>query len=124
MWDTMELLKMQERVKELQKMNSKQKGNRFEREICQILRDQGFNAETSRYLNQKDDDLGNDIQSNTGWKIQAKHTLKAPNFHEVLRKMRINFPLDRLCVMHKRNRQGTVVIIELDDFLDLLHETR
>ncbi len=100
--------------------HSKNKGNSYERKICQELRDMGYTAERSSYTNKKLDDYGKvDIETNFPFNIQCKRTEQQPQFVEVLESMDDSKPR---VVYWKKNRKPEVVAMLKEDFL-LMAET-
>ncbi len=98
-------------------MNAKQKGNRYERAVAELLRIYGWAARTSRETSKVLDDAGVDIDTDAPFNIQCKHTERAPAYHKLLSEM----PLDKPpVVFHKRNNKGSVVVMRLQDFCNLL----
>ena len=98
--------------------HAKNKGSSFERWCCQWLRDRGYQAETARYVNQKLDDAGVDIQTNAPFNIQCKavERMSMP-VHQLLKSM----PQDKPpVVFHKRNNKGTIVSMTLETFEQLI----
>ena len=99
--------------------HSKNKGNRFELEIVQFLKDLGYTAASARSESRSLDDLGCDIVDNSPFSIQCKHNerLSMP-VHKLLSDMKAN-GLERPIVMHKRNNKGVVVSMDLEEFKKL-----
>lgn len=101
------------------KINSKQKGNAYERKIVNELKSLGFKqASTSRYTNKRLDDQKVDIDGIPLLNVQCKATERVGNMHTILKEM----PRDGKCnvVFHKRNRQGSVVTMTKEDFYALI----
>ena len=101
-------------------INSKQKGNRYERELAEYLRELGYDAVTSRAESKAMDDLGIDLVDSTDFYIQAKYVEKMKtSYHDILARM----PTDKTPVIfHKRSNKGSVVVMKLEDFTKLLLE--
>lgn len=102
----------------MKSINSKQKGNRFERAVAELLRIYGWEARTARETDKLLDDAGVDISTNAPFNIQCKHQERLqPGLHKLLD----NMPADKPpVVFHKRNNQGTIVAMRLPDFCALL----
>lgn len=100
--------------------HSKNKGNRFELETVDWLKDLGYTAKSARSESKNLDDLGCDIVDNSPFSIQCKHVerLSVP-VHKLLSDMKAN-NLERPIVMHKRNNKGVVVSMDLEVFRELL----
>jgi hypothetical protein len=105
-------------------VHSKNKGNRFELEIVQFLKDLGYTAKSARSESKNLDDLGCDIVDNSPFSIQCKHVerLSMP-VHKLLADMKTN-GLPRPIVMHKRNQKGITVTMDLEDFKELIIDVR
>jgi len=99
-------------------INARQKGHAFERWFCELLRVFGYEAVTSRSESRRLDDAGVDIVDNTKFYFQLKAVERlAPGYHEILAKM----PTEKIpVVVHKRNNKGSVVVMKLTDFQDLM----
>ena len=59
-------------------------GHNFEREIVNELKSMGYEAYTARYASRLADDRGIDVVTDFPFKIQAKCSIKQPNFHLLL----------------------------------------
>ena len=99
-------------------INARQKGHAFERWFCELLRVFGYNAVTSRSESRRLDDAGVDIVDNTKFYFQLKAVERlSPGYHEILAKM----PTEKIpVIIHKRNNKGSVAVMKLTDFQDLL----
>ncbi len=101
-------------------MNSKQKGNQFERHCAAILRAEIWpECYTSRFMGSAWDDYhGIDLTGTGNFHVQCKSTERTPPYHSILQKMpqgeKINI------VVHKRNNSGIIVALELSDFIKIL----
>ena len=94
------------------------KGKTFERSFVEFLRIYGHDAHRTNQQDKDLDELGVDILSDTKFHFQCKHVerLTMPH-HEILASM----PHDKIpVVVHKRNNKGTVVVMKLEHFADLL----
>jgi len=99
-------------------IHSKNKGNRFELEIVQLLKDNGYDAVSSRSESKNLDDKGIDIVTNAPFNIQCKHVER---MSQPVHKLLASMPFDKTpVVLHKRNNKGVVVCMRLEDFKDLL----
>ena len=102
-------------------INARAKGNTYELQIIKRLKNLGYEAVSSRYINKILDNQGVDIVDNTKFYIQCKaqERLK-PSPHDILARM----PTDKIPVLyHKKNNQGTIVSLKLEDFERLLLQT-
>lgn len=103
-------------------MNSKQKGNRFERECAAILRAELWpGCYTSRFMGSAWLDYnGVDLTGTGDFQIQCKHVEKlSPGYHEILTKKMLQNGKPNLLI-HKRNNLGIVVAMTLRDFVKLV----
>ncbi len=100
------------------KINSRSKGRSYEQWIVNFLKELGYTGERNSYVNKKADDVDKiDIQSDFPFSIQAKAVERlSPSTHDILKSMGGDKPK---CIFHKRNNKGTVVILELDEFINL-----
>ena len=104
----------------MSKAHSKNKGNSYERKICQELREMGYTAQRSSYVNKRLDDDGKvDIETNFPFNIQCKRTEQQPNFVEVLESMD---DTKRRVVYWKKNHAPELVVMLKEDFIEL-HDT-
>jgi hypothetical protein len=101
-------------------INSRTKGNRYELDIIKLFKSLGWEeAVSSRSESKRKDDAGIDICYTDPFHIQAKAWERAPSYHEVLKSMpQIKGKYN--LIFHKRNRQGAVVVLSQEDFLELL----
>jgi len=102
-------------------INARAKGNTYELQIIKRLKNLGYEAVSSRSINKMLDNQGVDIVDNTKFYIQCKaqERLK-PSPHDILARM----PTDKIPVLyHKKNNQGTIVSLKLEDFERLLLQT-
>jgi len=66
-----------------------------------------------------DDYLGIDLTGTPGFQIQCKAVEKlSPGYHEILKTMPQN--QNKNIVIHKKNNQGCIVAMTLEDFLTLV----
>ena len=103
-------------------VNSKIKGNRFEQAMAMKLRHDlnWIHCWTSRFMGSYyQDHLGIDLTGTPNYNIQCKAVERlSPGYHEILAKM----PQDNNTniILHKKNNKGTVAVLPLDDFIDLV----
>lgn len=106
-------------------MNSKQKGNQFERQMAAILREKLWpECYTSRFMGCAWDDYnGVDLTGTPGYNVQLKAVERlSPSYHEILTRMRQDKNIN--IVIHKRNNLGCVVAMELNDFIKLIRQIK
>lgn len=98
-------------------INARDKGHAYERLICEMIRNFGWEAVTSRSESRRLDDLGVDIVTNLPFNFQLKAVERlSPGYHEILKGM----PKDKTrAIIHKRNNKGSVVVMDLQDFIEL-----
>lgn len=100
-------------------MNSKIKGNAFERECAFRLREVFPDCRTSRFMGRLFDDRnGIDLTGTPGYHFQCKAMERTPPYHTILKNMPQGSKTN--VVIHKRNNEGCVVILTLEDFMNLL----
>ncbi len=101
-------------------MNSKQKGNQFERHCAAKLREELWpQCYTSRFMGSAWDDYnGIDLSGTPGFNVQCKATERTPPYHTILKSMPQSTKTN--IIIHKRNNQVCVVAMELDDFIKLI----
>lgn len=100
--------------------NPRTKGHRYELDIIKIFNELGWEeAVSSRSESKRKDDAGIDVCYTDPFHIQCKAWERAPSYHEVLRSMPQTKGKYNL-IFHKRNRQGTVVVLSQEDFLEIL----
>lgn len=101
-------------------IKSKKKGNGYELQIVKLMKSLGYeNCSTSRLSSREQDNLGVDLCGTGCWQIQAKAWESAPSYHKVLAKMPQKKGIYNL-LFHKRNHQGSVVVMKQEDFVELL----
>lgn len=94
-------------------INARNKGNSFERWFCRWLFSKGFEAVTSRSESKRLDDLGVDIVTPLPFNFQLKAVERLGSTHKILWGM----PTDKTpVVVHKRNNQGVIISMKLEDF--------
>jgi len=101
-------------------MNSKQKGNQFERHCAAILRANLWpECYTSRFMGSAwDDYLGIDLTGTGNFQVQCKAMERTPPYHSILKNMPQNGKAN--IVIHKRNNQGCIVTMTLEDFIAII----
>lgn len=101
-------------------INGRNKGKRFELKVAaRWVAEFGGTVERSGYVNKKLDDQGVDLVGTEPFNIQCKAVEHSLNTHQVL--MRMPQDTNMNVIMHKRNHLGTVVSMDLEDFLELVH---
>lgn len=101
--------------------SNRDKGHRFEREIAKKFRELGFNCTTSRYSSKEKDDAKIDLCGTEPFNVQLKAVERLGSYHKVLASLPQENGLYRL-LMHKKSREGTIVAMELETFLELLQK--
>jgi hypothetical protein len=96
-------------IKPVGLLNSKQKGNQFERHIAAILRAELWpECYTSRFMGSAWDDYsGVDLAGTGNFNVQCKAMERTPPYHEILKKMPRGNKTN--IVIHKRNNSGCIV---------------
>ena len=103
----------------MSKLNGRAKGHTYERTVAQWWRDLGFGCTTSRYTSREMDDQCVDLMGTEPFQCQLKAVEKLPkSYHAILDEMPKNSSYNLL--FHKKNRQGSIVAMELDTFKELL----
>lgn len=103
----------------MSRINARNKGNAFERDMAEWFRTLGWErCVTSRAESKNKDDQGIDLCYTEPFNIQLKAVENMGSAHKVLADM----PNDSFynVVFHKKNRQGVVVSMDLDDFREIL----
>ncbi len=107
------------------KINSKQKGARFERLLAAIFRSQGYNdaRRTAQYCGNTGD--ASDVVGLPGIHVEAKHAEQMRLYEWIAQAKRDaeaggkgNLP----AVFHKKNNAEILVTMELDDWFHLYRE--
>lgn len=108
-------------------INSRQKGNDFERWFCNYLKELGYTATRASYTNKFLDDNGKvDIETDFPINFQLKATEKCPLVHKILQEMDKTKPR---AILWKRNSlrhnpKPKLVIMELDEFIELIDHSK
>jgi len=102
-------------------MNSKQKGNQFERSMAAILRAELWpECYTSRFMGSAWDDYnGIDLTGTGNFNVQCKAMERTPPYHQILKEKMLQNGKTNI-IIHKRNNEGCIVTMGLDDFIKLL----
>lgn len=106
--------------KSFQRLNSKQKGNQFERHCAAILRAELWpECYTSRFMGSAWDDYnGIDLTGTGNFNIQCKAVERSMHYHSILKDMPQGVKTN--IVIHKRNNAGIVVAMNLADFIKIM----
>ena len=95
-------------------INSRNKGNDFERWFCTLLKGKGWEAERASYVNKKLDNEGKvDIVTNYPANFQLKATEQCPQFSKVLASMDKS---KTRRIVWKRNNKPVLIVMELDEY--------
>lgn len=103
----------------MSKINTREKGAKFELAIRDEFRKLGWDkAVSSRSESKNKDDQGVDLCFTDPFNVQCKAVENLGPVHKVLAAMPkdSNYNL----VFHKKNRQGVVVSMTMEDFLELI----
>ena len=100
----------------MKRINSKEKGRKYENKLCNELREFFPDIASTRAENRTLDGQGVDFVNTDVWRIQAKATERTPAYSELLQAMPGPFP----AVFHKRNRKRETVTLLKDDFYHIL----
>lgn len=99
--------------------SARQKGHSFELQIRDFFKDLGYDkCVSSRSESKNKDDQGIDLCYTGPFNVQCKAVENLGSMHRVLSEM----PQDSNynIVFHKRNRQGTVVAMTIEDFKEII----
>ena len=107
-------------------MNSKQKGNRFERKIAELLREYGYNARRGFQFRSGQEEA--DVVGLPGIHIECKH-VENLNLEKALQQSERDAAKDEIpIVIHKKNRKpifvtyrvnGEKITMPFDDFMKM-----
>lgn len=102
----------------MSKINSRDKGARFERSLAKKLREYGYEAERGcQHAGGKDSP---DVKTNMhGIHIEAKFTEHLNIWNALAQSERDAGEDEKSVVMFKRNRSGIYVAMSLDDFMEM-----
>jgi hypothetical protein len=99
--------------------SARQKGHTYELQIRDFFKDLGWDkAVSSRSESKNKDDQGIDLCFTDPFNVQCKAVENLGSIHKVL----ISMPNDQNynLIFHKRNRQGTIVAMTLEDFKEII----
>ena len=106
------------------KVNSKEKGARFERSLASKFREYGYEARrTAQYCGNTGD--ASDVVGLPGLHIEAKHQEKMYLYDwmaQAKRDAEANGQKDIPAVFHKKNNAEILVTLEFDDFMTIYRE--
>lgn len=104
------------------KINSKQKGARFERHLASLFREYGYDARrTAQYCGNTGD--ASDVVGLPGLHIEAKHQEQMRLYEWMSQAKRDSEGTGRLpAVFHKKNNAEILVTMTLDDWFNLYRE--
>jgi Holliday junction resolvase len=104
------------------KINSKEKGKRFERTLASKLREYGYEARrTAQYCGNTGD--ASDVVGLPGLHIEAKHQETMRLYEWMSQAKRDSEGTGRLpAVFHKKNNAEILVTMTLEDFMNLYRE--
>lgn len=103
----------------MSKINGRNKGHAFERVVAEIWREAGWEkCVTSRSESKNLDDMGIDLCYTEPFIVQCK-AVEALNVHKALGQMP-EIEGTYKALFSKKNRQGTVVVLDIADFFELL----
>lgn len=110
--------------KKSQKINSREKGKRGEREFAKYLTHMGFPASRGQQFKggpESPDVICPDLNY-IHWEVKNTERLK---LYDALKQSEKEAGTGEIPVVaHKRNREGWVVILRIDDFLELLDSSQ
>lgn len=95
-------------------VNSKQKGNRYERELAKTFRDYGFTEARRGVQYSGKQGEADDVVGLPHIHIEAKHVEKLNLYSAIAQAERDANEDEMPCVFHKRNRTKTYVTMSLD----------
>lgn len=99
--------------------SARQKGHTYELQIRDYFRELGFNdCVSSRSESKNLDDKGVDLVYTGDFYVQCKAVENLGSIHKILDAMPKTDKMN--VVFHKKNRQGTIVAMELESFTRLL----
>lgn len=103
------------------KINARKKGHSFELIVRDFFRDLGYTeCVSSRSESKNLDDKGVDLCYTGPFYVQCKAVENLGSIHAVLAKMPKEHKLN--VVFHKKNRQGTIVAMDIETFKVLARE--
>ena len=104
------------------KVNSRQKGARFERQLAGMFRDYGYQARrTAQYCGNTGD--ASDVVGLPGIHVEAKHVEQMRLYDWIDQAKRDSKGTGRLpAVFHKKNNAEVLVTMRLEDWIQLYRE--
>ena len=100
--------------------SARARGNAFEVQIVNLLKQYGYEASSARYSSRALDDAGVDIDTNAPYYIQCKYVeALRPGAQEIIKGMP-QVPGQVNILAHKRANKGTLITMSITDFCDLL----
>ena len=104
------------------RINSRQKGARFERTLAGRLRDYGYDCRRGQQYSGANGDA--DVVGLPGIHIEAK-AVERLNLYDAMAQSKHDAKPDELpAVFHKKNNCNILVTMEIDDFMTLYKEAR
>lgn len=100
-------------------INSKQKGNRYERELAKTFREYGFTEARRGVQYSGKQGEADDVVGLPHIHIEAKHVEKLNLYNAIQQAERDANPDEIPCVFHRRNRTKTYVTLSLNNFMKL-----
>lgn len=97
--------------------NSREKGARYERELASMLRSYGYECRRGQQFCGANGDA--DVVGLPGIHIEAKHVEKLNLFEAMKQSIRDARTGEKPAVFHRKNRQGTMVTMLLEDWMEL-----
>ena len=98
-------------------INARNKGHQFELYVRNVFRALGYmQCKTSRSCNRELDAAGVDLVESGRYLVQCKAVERSMDMHKLLDRMPKTKGTTPL-VIHKKNRKGTTVTMQLADFL-------
>ena len=101
-------------------MNSKQKGNRGERELASKLREHGFDCRRSQQYSGANGDA--DVLGLHKIHIECKRVEKLNIDNAMLQAIKDRLPNNYPAVFHRKNNHKWLVTMQLDDWIELYKE--
>lgn len=103
------------------KINSKQKGNRGEREVAKLLRDYGY-VKARRGQQFQGSPESPDVVGFPGFHVEVKHVERLNVYEALEQAFRDAGEDDTPIVFHRKNKVSWRVTMDAEDFLKLLDE--
>jgi len=103
----------------MSKINARVKGHSYELQIRDLFKSLGWDkCVSSRSESKNKDDQGIDLCYTDPFNVQCKAVENLGSLHKVLSEMPqdTNYNL----VFHKKNRQGTIVAMSIEDFKEII----